>query len=202
MKNTKTFFPQQTHFIGVLLPDDITSTLEDCRRYMSHTYGCKSGYRTPIHVTLVPPFKLQEEYGTQDLENAIFSAIESGSITRALATDSGEKFLAHIEGFDAFGDRTIFAKVLADPRWTSLRDLTFDAVLKSCPGCTKKDARPFQPHATVANRDIPSGVSSDALKVLGEINLNEDFHVDNITIFERKGSAWEIASTIELGGKD
>ena len=193
MKNTKTFFPQQTHFIGVLLPDDITSTLEDCRRYMSHTYGCKSGYRTPIHVTLVPPFKLQEEYGTQDLENAIFSAIESGSV---------EKFVAHIEGFDAFGDRTIFGKVLADPRWTSLRDSTLDPVLKSCPGCTKKDARPFQPHATVANRDIPSGVSSDALKVLGEINLNEDFPVDNITIFERKGGAWEIASTIELGGKD
>ncbi len=202
MKNTKSFFPQQTHFIGVLLPDDITATLEDCRHYMSHTYGCKSGYRTPIHVTLVPPFKLQEEYGTQDLENAIFSAIESGSITRALATDSGKKFIAHIEGFDAFGDRTIFGKVFADSHWTALRDATLAAVLKACPGCTKKDDRPFQPHATVANRDIPSGVSSDALKVLGEIKLNEDFPVDNITIFERKGGAWEIASTIELEGKD
>lgn len=38
-------FPQQTHFLGVLIPEDITLTLEDCRR---------SGYGTPIHVTLVP----------------------------------------------------------------------------------------------------------------------------------------------------
>ncbi len=27
-------FTKQTHFIGVLLPEDITLTLEDCRRYM------------------------------------------------------------------------------------------------------------------------------------------------------------------------
>ena len=37
-------FTQQTHFIGVLLPEDITLTLEDCRRYMREAYGCKSGH--------------------------------------------------------------------------------------------------------------------------------------------------------------
>ena len=42
-------------------------TLEDCRRYMRENYGCKSGHGTPIHVTLVPPFHLPEEYTTQDL---------------------------------------------------------------------------------------------------------------------------------------
>lgn len=64
-------FPKQTHFIGVLLPDDLTLTLEDCRRYMNQTYGCKSGYGTPIHVTLIPPFCLQEDYLTADLVRAI-----------------------------------------------------------------------------------------------------------------------------------
>ena len=63
--------PQQTHFIGVLLPEDITLTLEDCRRYMNEVYGCKSGHGTPIHVTLVPPFKLPEEYSTADLISTI-----------------------------------------------------------------------------------------------------------------------------------
>ena len=64
-------FIQQTHFIGVLLPEDLTLTLEDCRRYMNEAYGCKSGHGTPIHVTLVPPFRLQEEYSTEDLARAI-----------------------------------------------------------------------------------------------------------------------------------
>lgn len=183
-------FSQQTHFIGVLVPEDITLTLEDCRRYMKEKYGCKSGYGTPIHVTLVPPFRLPEEYSTRDLINALESKV--------LPFAAELKFDAHIENFDAFGDRTIFAKIIAEEKWTSLRDKVFSSVIEAAPGCTKKDQRPFQPHLTVANRDIPSGVSKDALEVMNDLNLVEDFPVDNITIFERKNGRWVPACTMEL----
>lgn len=181
--------PQQTHFIGVLLPEDITLTLEDCRRYMREAYGCKSGHGTPVHVTLVPPFRLQEEYSTADLVRAI----EKNVLPKGLG------FTAHIDNFDAFGDRTLFANVIANDSWTRLRDETVKAVLNACPGCTKKDQRPFKPHATVANRDIPAGVMTAALQVMNEMQLVEDFPTDNITIFERKGSRWEESVTLELG---
>ena len=186
MKQTN--IPQQTHFIGVLLPEDITLTLEDCRRYMNEVYGCKSGHGTPIHVTLVPPFRLQEEYSTADL----ISAIEKEVLPKGLG------FTAHIDNFDAFGDRTLFANVVAGDAWTKLRDKTVQAILNACPGCTKKDKKPFQPHATVANRDIPVGIMTKALQVMNELNLAEDFPVDNITIFERKGNRWEAAVTLEI----
>lgn len=186
----KNFFPEQTHFIGVLVPDDITLTLKDCRRYMNEKYGCKSGFATPIHVTLIPPFRLSEEYSTKDLADAIISDV--------LPFSSELKFTAHIKNFDAFGDRTIFAKVLKDEKWEKLRDKVFDAITKAAPFCTKKDVRPFTPHLTVANRDIPSGVSSDALKVMNELNLIEDFSVDNITIFERQNGKWISGATLEL----
>ena len=207
-------FVQQTHFIGVLLPDahapkaqtsiisthasgakatqDITLTLEDCRRYMNEAYGCKSGHGTPIHVTLVPPFHLPEQYSTKDL----IEAIETNVLPKSLS------FSGHIENFDAFGDRTLFAKVITNEQWTKLRDETVKAVLNACPGCTKKDQRPFQPHLTVASRDIPVGVMTEALQVMNELKLVEDFPVDNITIFERKGSRWESAVTLELKNKE
>lgn len=185
MKQNNKAFPQQTHFLGVLIPEDLTLTLEDCRRYMHEAYGCKSGYGTPIHVTLVPPFHLPEEYSSADLVKAIE--------TDVLPFAGQLKFTAHIDNFDAFGDRTIFAKVDRDEKWTSLRDKVLAAVLKAAPGCTKKDARPFQPHLTVANRDIPAGVSKEALEVMNELHLVEDFPVDNITLFERKGGGWEVA---------
>ena len=187
----KNDFIQQTHFIGVLLPEDLTLTLEDCRRYMNEAYGCKSGYGTPIHVTLVPPFRLQEQFSTEDL----VSAIQKNVLPKGLG------FSAHIKNFDAFGDRTLFAKVTADEKWTVLRNETVSAVLNACPGCTKKDQRPFQPHATVANRDIPAGVTTEALQVMNELNLIEDFTVDNITIFERKGSKWEASVTLAIDVK-
>lgn len=181
-------FPQQTHFIGVLLPEDITLTLEDCRRYMREAYGCKSGHATPIHVTLVPPFRLPEEYSTEDLARAIESEV----------LPKGLGFTGHIDNFDAFGDRTLFAKVVTDEKWIALRDAVYGAVVKTAPGCTKKDGRPFAPHISVSNRDIPAGVMTDALQVMNELNLVKDFPVDNITIFERQGGKWVSAVTIEL----
>lgn len=190
MNNTKNNFTQQTHFIGVLLPEDITLTLEDCRRYMNEAYGCKSGHKTPIHVTLVPPFALPQDFCTKDL----VCAIEKDVCPQKLG------FSAHIENFGAFGDRTIFANVISSENWTKLRDETVKAILKACPRCTKKDQRPFQPHGTVANRDIPFGVIKKALEVMNELNLVEDFPVDNITIFERKGFCWEAVVSIPIEG--
>ena len=180
-------FPQQTHFIGVLLPEDITLTLEDCRLYMREAYGCKSGHATPIHVTLVPPFRLPDEYSTEDLARAI----ESDVLPKGLG------FTGHIDNFDAFGDRTLFAKVVTDEKWVALRDAVYGAVVKAAPGCTKKDGRPFAPHLTVANRDVPVGVMTDALQVMNELNLVEDFPVDNVTIFERQDGKW--VSAVSLG---
>ena len=180
--------PQQTHFIGVLTPEDITLTLEDCRRYMNEAYGCRSGHLTSIHVTLIPPFRLPEEYSTEYL----VKAIEQEVVTAGLS------FTAKINNFDAFGDRTLFAKVEKDEKWTALRDAVYSAITKASPGCTKKDQRPFTPHLTVSNRDIPAGVTKDAIEVMNELNLVETFPVNNITIFERNGSRWEAAVSLEI----
>ena len=203
-------FTQQTHFIGALLPDalapkeqtsitsshasgakathDLTLTLQDCRRYMNEAYGCRSGHLTPIHVTLIPPFRLLEEYSTEDLAKAIEQEVMT----------AGLSFTAKINNFDAFGDRTLFAKVEKDEKWTALRDAVYSAITKTAPGCTKKDQRPFTPHLTVSNRDIPAGVTKDAIEVMNELNLIETFPVNNITIFERKGSRWEVAVSLEI----
>ena len=155
---------------------------------MREAYGCKSGHGTPIHVTLVPPFRLQEEYSTEDLARAI----EKDVFPKGLG------FTAHIDNFAAFGDRTLFANVVAGDEWTRLRDETVKAVLNACLGCTKKDQRPFQPHGTIANRDVPAGVMTEALQVMNELKLVEDFPVDIITIFERRGSRWEAQVSLML----
>lgn len=178
-------FINQTHFLGVLLPEDIDGEIESAREYMRGAFGCKSGQKTPLHVTLVPPFHLSEEFSTTD----IICAIREIDFSRLA-------FTSKIDGYDAFGDRTLFAKVIPNTQWVSLRDTVLKALLNTIPHCTKKDTRPFTPHITVANRDIPAGSSVKALKALNELELKVSFSVDNITIFERKNSLWEVADTI------
>lgn len=134
------------------------------------------------------PFRLQKEYSTEDLTHAIEKEV----------VPKGLGFTAHIDNFNAFGDRTLFTNVVAGDEWTRLRDETVKAVLNACPGCTKNDQRPFQPHGTVANRDVPAGVMTEALQVMNELKLGEDFPVDNITIFERRGSRWDAQASLTL----
>lgn len=187
MNPKKNVFPQQTHFIGVLLPDNLTSMVEECRRYMNRTYGCRSGHATPVHVTLVPPFALPRDYTTADVVEELL---------RGVPQDSG--FSARTENFDAFGDRTLFAAVRPAPEWNRLKNAAETALRGAFPGCLRKDPRPFHPHITVANRDIPPGASTAALRVLSGKKFEEDFPVDNMTVFVRKGGGWEAAQAIRL----
>ena len=87
---------RQTHFIGVLLSDELTRMLEECRRYMNRLYGCMSGHATPVRITLVPPFALPREYTTADVVETLL---------RGIPQDFG--FIARIENFNAFDDRTL-----------------------------------------------------------------------------------------------
>ena len=185
----KVFFPEQTHFIGVLLSQELTLRLEGYRKYMNQKYGCKSGFGTPIHVTLVPPFQLDDKLITAD-------------IVAALSQMASEKkwhaFNAKIDGFDAFGDRTLFAKVIPSAVWTAFRASVYNTISALSPGNLRRDNRPFQPHITVANRDIPAGASTEALDYLNQLELKAAFPVDNITIFERKDKRWVVGKQIEI----
>ena len=179
----------EMNFIGVLLPDDLSHRIEGYRRFMNQKYGCRSGHSTPLHVTLVPPFQAQDGLHTKDIASALAKmAIEK----------KWHKFNAKIDGFDAFGDRTLFAKVLPSTVWSAFRSAVYSTVSAASPGSLRRDSRPFQPHITVANRDIPSGASTEALEYLNELELKTTFPVDNITIFERQNYLWVISRKIEI----
>ena len=182
-------FPEQTHFIGVLLPHELTQRLEGYRRYMNQQYGCRSGHGTPIHVTLVPPFQIPAACTTTDI---------AAAVAQMVSEKKWHAFSAKVDGFDAFGDRTLFAKVIPSAVWTAFRAAVYSTVSAACPGTLRRDNRPFQPHITVANRDIPAGASTEALEYMNQLDLKETFPVDNITIFERKDKRWIVGRQIEI----
>ncbi len=185
MKQSFTSVPGQTHFIGVPAPEDLARFLSTCRTWMGSKYGCKSGFRTPFHVTLAPPFSLTDGESIRALARSL-EAYSSGA----------ESFMSRVCGFGSFGEKTVFARVIPDQRWDSLRDGLYAAIAQALPGVLKKDARQFTPHLTVANRDIPPGAVAHALQYLGDFGLDEGFAVDRLALFERRGGIWEIADCI------
>lgn len=188
---------QQTHFIGIPIPDNIAVMLEQCRAWMREQYGCKSGQTTPLHITLVPPFHLDKQFAESDMHSAMNNAVQTW-------TSRGKQLMCVINGFGAFSTRTIFAHVeTASPQlqsdngndlprakdeWTALRTTVYNALLSTCPGTARRDARIFTPHITIANRDIPPAAIPDALTYLDALGVHESFDVRQLTIFARRGT--------------
>jgi 2'-5' RNA ligase len=181
----------QTHFIGVLVPDELTTILQECRGWMNAHYGCRSGYGTPVHITLVPPFCLNEQFSHDDVRRAVQDAVRSWS-------EDHSPFNCMVDGFGSFSGRTLFAYVKPSPEWEQLRDAVSGALLKQCPGTIRKDTRPFTPHLTVANRDIPAGAEVSALTHFAELNLKETFQVNNVTVFVRRNGKWISDTTFAI----
>nr|MCR4676053.1 2'-5' RNA ligase family protein [Sphaerochaetaceae bacterium] len=93
-----------------------------------------------------------------------------------------------VDGFGSFGERTLFANIVGDRKWEELRDMVFKAVNEEIPGVLRKDRKPFRPHISISNRDIPQGAVYEALRVFSSIQMKFDFEVDGITVFERSSS--------------
>ena len=95
---------RQTHFIGVLVPENLRVPLEACRAWMRARCGCKSGQGTPLHITLVPPFYLDENFSERTLFEALAEAASAWGA-------KSETLCCAVNGFGAFSSRTIFAHV-------------------------------------------------------------------------------------------
>lgn len=180
--------PSQTHFIGIPVTGDLARFLASCRSWMGERFGCKSGFTTPFHVTLVPPFRLVDDESIQALAETL----------EAYASEAGP-FASRVSGFGSFGEKTVFARVIPSTRWDSLRDGLYAELSRALPGALRKDARPFTPHATIANRDIPPGAVARALEYLGGLGLEEDLAVDSLALYERRGGVWELAACLPFG---
>lgn len=178
--------PEATHFVGVLVPEDLRRTLESCRGWMHAAYGCRSGHSTPIHITLIPPFQAMRGINDQYLVDLLSYAL------RPMAEEGKLPFDAHVKGFCSFGERTLFAALEKNALWTELRNNLQEEYIRNRVGDIRKDTKPLVPHLTVANRDIPKGAIVPSLSYFDTLDLDTIFPVSQIGVFHREGYRWVV----------
>lgn len=170
---------EERFFIGVSAPESVAARVHEFRLWVGQHYGCKSGFQTPPHVTLVPPFFAAGPETLDEIEKSLgeFSMTMRGFKTR-------------LEGFDAFGDRTVFISPVSDPAWEAAHRAIYQKLGHDMPGLIQPDKRPFRPHMTIANRDIPAGTSGEMLSYLRSVGMSVEFPVDNISLYEFINGVW------------
>ena len=177
----KPSFPDdKTHFIGVILPPHLEREAEGKRMWTREKYGCRSGQSTRPHITLIPPFSSSMK--TEVIVDEVRGILEGR-----------RSFTSFLQGYGAFGGRTLFMKVVESEEWRVLsRDVSMG--LRAMGEKIKVEKKPFVPHITIANRDIPEGAIGEMLSSLSGDKLPESFMVERIGVFHRKGWQWVLST--------
>jgi 2'-5' RNA ligase len=173
------------YFIGIVASAEINSRILEWKNYMLQHFNCKVALRSPAHITLIPPFNMDNSH-----EVLLTSDI--------LAFSSGRPpFEVMLHDFSSFPPRVIFARVKPSEELNNLqKDVEAYLISKNYP--IKKSMRPFHPHVTIANRDLRKEDYHQAFNYFNTISFNARFTATHIDLMISKPEGWVSASHIPM----
>lgn len=168
------------YFIAVVCPPELDKKLLGYKLWMKEKFGCVVALKSPAHVTLVPPFWLNEEKEKELL--AVF---------RNFSSDMAEIEI-ELDGFSHFGKRVLFANVVANPALEELQQQAESYFVESFPAEIRNDERPFRPHITIATRDMKPSAFEKAWEVFAMKEFIECFSAHNISLLKLSPGRWNV----------
>jgi len=152
---------------------------------MHEKYGCAVGLKSPAHITIVPPFWMEEEKEKQLISDII-------EISKNL-----ESFNISTHNFSAFKPRTIFIDLLANDNLNLLKTKT-TLFFNSNNYNFKTDTRPFYPHITIATRDLFKKDFQEAWPYFSEKKFLEDWNVQGLSLLKHNKKNWDVIYTSQF----
>ena len=174
------------YFLAVVLPEELNKKILRFKNYMHENYGCVVGLKSPAHITIIPPFWMDETKENQ-LTNDI-AVLSSEFETFDLATNN----------FSAFKPRTIFIDLMTNSKLDLLKkktDLFFNThqELK-----IKTDSRPFHPHITIATRDLFKKDFHESWPFFAEKKFIEEWKVKGLSLLKHNKKNWHVIYTSQF----
>jgi len=185
----KTEAKASMYFLAVLLPPHLDEKVLAYKKEMHEKYGCKVGLKSPAHITLVPPFWMEEEK-----EAALVKDMEQLAATFS-------PFTLTTADFSAFRPRTIFVAVAESEALQALKKKT-DAFFRHSDYKMKIESRPFHPHITIATRDLHKKDFTEACPQLQSMEFRETFEATGLSLLKHNGRNWDVAHTAHFGSAE
>lgn len=173
-------------FIAILPPEPLKEQIRELKEEIKNKYGAARALRLPAHITLQPPFKIEEALVPQlhlDLKEF---------------TDSLEPFEVNLAGFGAFPPKVLFIAVPSpEPLRKVHRKLT--DLLQKEHYINEEVPREFHPHITLATRDLKKSDFRTARENLENRTFKAHFKATGIHLFQHNGRSWDINREFKFG---
>ena len=174
------------YFIAFVAPQEIDRQVLEWKNFMKDHYGCVVALRSPAHITLIPPFWIDETLQT-DLQNSL----EEFSATQ-------EPFIVHLKDFSAFKPRVIYVAVEQNEDLQKIKSSLENFLLAKNIFPIKAEDRPFHPHVSIALRDLHKKAFHEAWEIFSKKNYAAEWPVKGISLLRHNEKNWEVINTSQL----
>ena len=170
-------------FVAVVLPSAINEKVLVYKNMMLEKYECRVGLKSPAHITLIPPFWMED-----DKKPALIEELEK--------LKGMQPFQLTTNNFSSFKPRTIFIAVHETEALHELKKAT-DMLFKDRPEFKIKiDERPFHPHITIATRDLHKKSFGEAWPWFEGKSFDETWIADGVSLLRHNTRTWEVIHTV------
>lgn len=167
-------------FVAILPPPSIRNDIEEIRNQCASDFQVYRALKPPVHITLIPPFKLESR-----LEEKLISHLEQSR--------NFDPFEQQLKDYDGFPPRVVFIKAVKNPGIITLHKALKEKLktyLKESPGS-------INPHITIAYRDVEPAVYEKIMEVYSKRRFRALFTVDRFTLLRHDGEKWNIYKEFE-----
>ena len=175
------------YYVAIVCPPGINDKVLQFKNWMKEQFGCTVALKSPAHITLIPPFWMNEER-----EPELHQAVQS------FKSDLDIQEI-ELDGFSHFSNRVLFIYVKDSYYLNELKNQTENHFARSFSDVIKRDERAFHPHITIANRDMRPGDFEIAWRHFSSKNFTQSFPVRAISLLKLKSPEprWQVIQTKE-----
>ena len=146
---------------------------------MKFRFGAGHALKSPAHITLQMPFR-REDSKVRDMIKSLkeFASHESG-------------FQVALCNFDCFAPRVLFVKIVDHKPIAALHD-RLKSLLREELDVQSKDTFDFNPHMTIATRDLTEDAFEKAWPEFRNRKFEASFMADSLVLLKHNGKNWEV----------
>jgi 2'-5' RNA ligase len=171
------------YYMAIVLPEELNKEVLSYKQYMLDKYNCKVGLKSPAHLTIIPPYWMQQEK-----EHTLLHQLDE-------LCQQEEFFPITTKNFSAFKPRTIFIDVDVDEKLKHFKKTVDHFFLEHKEYGAKVDTRPFHPHITIATRDLYKKSFTEAWAHFEPKEFATTFRATGLSILRHNRRSWDVLHT-------
>ena len=175
------------YFIGLLPPPALETSPHQVKADLKTHFQVKYALQSPAHLTLKMPFRYKEAK-EQELVIRITSLLEGQ-----------QSFSLQLKGIGHFGRRNIHHQVAPSSPLLELQTKFREFCKRYLHLVEELSDRNFQPHLTLAYKDLKEGHFEEVLAFVKKNAIKADFLVDRAYLLKNVEGRWKVVAPLIFG---